>query len=396
VAEKQRVHIRSNGCPGQELDVSRLTRYFECNGYTYTARPKKADVIVFLTCCAIESRQQSSLARIRRYRETKADLIVGGCLPDIAPTEFEQVHASKGGKYIHTRNVDKIDEYFPQFKIKYKDVPEPNFIFPKRSMIAEKALSEFEFSRRFFNLALASGVLDRKKMKTPYLRIGRGCNEQCAYCGIRKAIGPHVSKPIETCLEEYQSLLDQGHRSFKIHSDNTGSYGVDIGSSLSELLTKLVELHQGLSVEWFIVHLEPVWAIKQKEALQAWIGEKLITEILYPVQSGNDRVLRAMRRSCKSEAVMQCLKDFRSANEDLEVYTQFIVGFPSETEQEFLETLDFIRAANFNLVMPFRYYDAPSCTAYELEGKLDEATIEDRFKRACRAFDEWGISWVEL
>lgn len=389
----KKVYVRSNGCPGQELDVARLVSYFEANGCRITFSPRRADHIVFLTCCAIESRKEDSLRRIARYQELKGDLIVGGCLPDIAADEFKARHP---GKFVTSKDIPRIDAYFPEFKIKYRDVPDAHFLFPKLSMIAEKALAEFELSRKFYQQVQTSGIFDKRKVKRPYIRIGRGCNEKCAYCGIRKAIGPLQSKPVEACVKEYEALLQQGHRSFKIFADNTGAYGADIGSSLPELLDRMGEVHDGMDVDWFVVHLEPVWVIKHKAELLKWVSRGVISELLYPIQSGCDRVLHLMGRGSNADTVLQCILDIKRANPALKVNTQVIVGFPSETEEELQETLDFVKQVGFDLVMPFRYYDTPSATAHGFEGKIDAATIERRFRRTVQFLDRERIPWVEL
>lgn len=392
-SKKPTVFIRSNGCQGRDLDVTRLVSYFELNGCRIVATPRKADHILFVSCCFKENRKQASLKTIRKMGEEKGELIVAGCLPEIEPTAF---HAEYDGKWISTRKIEEIDKHFPDFKVRFSDVADANHLFAKYSIIATKAITEFEFSKNYLKQIAAYGVFNRKRFGAPYLRIGQGCNETCTFCGIRKAVGPLKSKPLETCLDEYRRLLEKKPRLLKIFSDNTGTYGHDIGRTLPELLDGMAALDASHAIEWFLQHLEPKWAIEYQDELTGLIEKKKITEIMLPVQSGSDRILKRMDRDGNTREVLACVSRFKDANPGLKIYTQIIVGFPTESDEDMETTLRFLKEAAFDVVMPFQFFDAEAAKARNMGDAKDTRTIEDRYRLMGKMLDREGITWLGL
>jgi len=158
----------------------------------------------------------------------------------------------------------------------------------------------------------------------------------------------------------------------------------------------LTEVDHNVEVSWYIMHLHPKWVLKYRAELLARIKAKKITELLCPIQSGSARMLKLMNRTSKIEDIADCLLEFKKANPDLRLYTQIIVGFPTESEKDLADTLHFIRQVNFDLVMPFRYYDGPETKSCKMDGKIDEKTLVWRFDAACKTMDKEGMRWFEV
>ena len=186
----KRIYISSNGCPGRDLDMSRLIRYFEINDCRMVSSARKADYIIFVTCSFKENRKNASIETIRKYKTYKGELIVAGCLPEIAPEELSDIFS---GKCISTKQLEQIDDFFPDFRYKFNMVEDANYLYPKLSYMFHKALPEIKLNKNLCKQITSLNIFSEGK-QIPYLRIGRGCNERCAYCGIRKAIGPLKSK----------------------------------------------------------------------------------------------------------------------------------------------------------------------------------------------------------
>ncbi len=391
--KNKKLFIKSNGCQGRDLDVARLISFFEKNNCKIVANPKNADTIIFLPCSFKESRKDDSFNYIKKVARYKGELIVVGCLPDILPQEFKKKF---DGKYLSIKKLDEIDKFFPEFTIKFSDEADANILYPKFSVLFNKISSELKLSRDLLKHIISSKVYLHKGKQVPYLRIGTGCNEKCAYCGIRRAIGPLQSKPLVNCIDEYKNLLKKGYSKIKIYADNIGAYGIDIGSSFAELLQELSKVDEKRKVELFLLHLDPKWALRYKSEILNRIKEKTITEIMCPIQSGSERILALMNRHTGNKDLLECLNDFKDANPELKLYTQIIVGFPTETDDDVFQTIDFIKRAQFDVAIPFQYFDVPGGIASNIDNKISMGEINRRIQIIGYELNKAGIMWLRL
>lgn len=387
------IFIRSNGCPGRDLDAARLVAYFEANGYKILSSPKKADYILFVACSFKESRKDDSFRYLEKIKHYPGKIIMAGCLPEIATQEFK--HKFKG-EFISTKKIDQIDSLFPDHTIRFHQISDVNFLFPKLCLLTNKILSEFEFSRKFFKQVTSVKLFSGGKGQIPYLRVGHGCNESCTYCGISKAIGSLKSKPIALVKNEYKALLQKNHRYFKFFADNLGAYGLDINSTLPQLFDALSQMDKGLLVKWLMIHLDPKWAILYQEELLPWIENRKIDEILCAIQSASPRILKAMNRPSDTKAMEECFLKFRDANSALKLNTAFIVGFPSETIEDVNLTLEFIKRVRFDVVLPFQYFASPGTLAATMPDQINKQDLTERMLHVKEALDKSKIRWVEL
>ena len=296
----------------RSLDATRLHNYFTFNNQVVIDNPDDADYNIVITCGVIRKQVDSSFLMIEDYLKYKGELIVLGCAPDIAPDEFKDKFKVK---FLTTKNLNDIDTFFPEFTLKFKDVPfahEPYknhieydvFKERERHEKVENFKNEFELSKKFFAKCVSTikskmGSANLKADEKPdikYISISSGCRNKCAYCGIRNAIGPLKSKPVKDCLNEYRTLIEHGFRNFRIIADDLGAYGLDINTTLAELLDKFSEIDKDTNTRWIFEDLNPKWLIKYKAELFQYVKKKKIIEILCPLQSGNNRVLKLMNR----------------------------------------------------------------------------------------------------
>jgi MiaB/RimO family radical SAM methylthiotransferase len=226
-----------------------------------------------------------------------------------------------------------------------------------------------------------------------YLRICDGCVEQCAYCSIYKAVGQLRSKSIQACTEEYRDILRKGYLKITILADNVGAYGLDINSSFAELLHHLSAI-SNKKVHWYIQELHPRWAIRYKTELLKITEEKKVCELLCAIQSGSNRILKLMNRHHSIEEIKTVLEELKKANPKLQLYTQIIIGFPTETEEDLNATLNVIKEISFDHVSLYPYYDGYDTIASTLEGKIDTATINRRKKYAENYLTSAGIPYL--
>jgi len=403
-----KIFIVSNGCPRRLLDSSRIAQYFILNGCQIVDKPQTADYIIFITCSFIKAREEQCWRYIDELKKYKGELIILGCLPEIIPTKFSQEFK---GKYLSTKNLSKIDALFSEFKIKFSDIPDTGSLYPNPKEFKQEVYSNVigwlvRASNRFFMLFTSRKSFFKKilkalkiygiktglfKNKCAYLRVSNGCIENCSYCSIVKAIGKLTSKPIKDCVSEYKRFLDKGFREFVILGDNTGAYGLDIGSSFGEFLENLAIVSGNYDVSWHLEQIHPRWIFRYKTEILKMVKEKKVRKISCSIQSGSNRILKLMNRHHTIEEITEALLLFRKYNSELKLRTDIIVGFPSETEEDFRATLDAIKKIQFNYVFVYPYYDGYETIASNLDNKIGPEIMEKRMKIAERFLDQEGI-----
>ena len=289
-----KVFIYTNGCIKRNLDASRMLRYFELNRCRVVARPKDADYIIFVTCSVVKSKEDESFQYIDKLKGCRGELIVAGCLPDIAS---ERLKSEFKGRYFTTKNLEEIDNIFGNPDIKFSSIEDAHLLRQEfrpsgdqQNQLIESIklrisclvslaalfIMNFRISRGFYKRCMnfvhhkgrnALNFIISSKPQVACLRIGHGCIDKCTYCSILKAVGNLKSKPVDLCCNEYSDLLRRGYSNFLIFADNVGAYGLDIGSSLIDLLERMSSLDGGRRVSWEIPGLHPKWLIKYRDGL---------------------------------------------------------------------------------------------------------------------------------
>lgn len=390
------------------LDYARLENFFKCNNCVIVTNARAADYVIFITCGFTKTREDECLRKISKLPKDK--LIIAGCLPDIAPNRLKEVF---NGKIIQTRNLDKIDGLFDEFNVKFNSIPDAHsYMSPLQLFI-----KNYEFNRIFFKKCLSymsmcisrmahvSKKLNkipevRKNIKKPknketaklaYLRVSYGCIDQCAYCNISRAVGKLKSKSIDECRHEYSVLLKQGYRNFSLLADNLGAYGLDCASTFEELLLSLSEVDKEFSVSWRLEQLHPKWVIRYKDILSRYIAEGKIRFLLCPIQSGSNRILGLMNRNHSVEEITEIFEEFKKLQPRLYLFTHFIIGFPSETEEDLLASINIAKTIRFNEVQLFPYSDGYDSISSRMSDKIPEEKIHERLKKSVDFFRKEGI-----
>lgn len=373
------------------MDCSKLVQYFTLNKYQIANEPQVADYIIFVTCSFRKEREEECWEYINEFKQYKGELIILGCLPEIAPIKFNQEFK---GRYLSTKDLYKIDIFFDKFKIKFSNIPDDGSIYSNPKKATQK------FSPNIIERLIQTirKCVRTQNKKTAYLRISHGCMENCSYCSITKAIGKLTSKSIKTCIEEYKGFLGKGFRKFIILSDNTGAYGLDIKSSFGELLGSLSVASGQHNVSWHLEQIHPRWVLRYQAEMLEMVKARKIRKISCALQSGSNRILKLMNRHHTVEEIADVLLRFKKYNPNLRLGTEIILGFPSETEVDFFATLDIIRKIQFDSVFLYPYYDGYGTIASKLDNKIGPEIIEGRVRIAwdflnwegmIKADDDW-------
>jgi len=388
-------------CERRPMDAMRLKNYFVTNGHKIVNKPEEANIIIFLTCAALDIDTENSLDRLKEFQKYNAEIIVGGCLPSIDKEKLAKIF---NGRTFDTkdlnRNLDKFDGFFPENKIKLRDFSDANTLdlhplfqescrdslpkFLKKIFKKSKELMQIYTKINYHALKYIfqkhSFFYSPLLAKTFFIRISWGCNFNCTFCAINKAVGPLHSKTVDQCLIEFKKGLKEGYKNFIITADDTGSYGMDVGSSLPELLDKMTNIQGSYNIE--IRDLNPVWLVKYINDFEKILKRHKISRIIIPIQSGNSRILKLMNRYSDIEKMKEAFSRLKKADSNLVLLTNFIVGFPTENEEEFKDTLTLIKEINFDSGLIYLFSCKQGTKAEKMEGKLSDNEKFQRLKQS--------------
>ncbi|MES9929858.1 MAG: 30S ribosomal protein S12 methylthiotransferase RimO [Candidatus Thiodiazotropha sp. 6PDIVS] len=348
----------SLGCPKNLVDSERILSRLRAEGYELTGNYDEADLVVVNTCGFIDSAVEESLEAIGEALQENGKVIVTGCLgkdEDRIRTAHPNVLAVTGPH-----------AYEEVMQAVHRHLPAPHD--PFTSLVPPQGI---KLTPRHY----------------AYLKISEGCNHSCSFCIIPDLRGPLISRPFGEVMLEAERLVESGVRELLVVSQDTSAYGVDmkyrpdfwqgrpVSSKLKDLATALGELQA-----W--VRLHYVYPYPHVDDLLPLMAEGHILPYLdMPLQHGNIRVLKAMKRPAATEKVLARIARWRRSCPDLTLRSTFIVGFPGETESEFEDLLAFLREAQLDRVGCFAYSPVEGATANELPGALPVEVREERQAR---------------
>ena len=296
----------------------------------FTEDYRHANLIVISTCAFVKDREDQSLQAINYYRDNRPEnskIIVSGCLSKISPDMIEEY---KDIDFLSPRELDNFDDLIGA-QIKFKNIPEPNKIY-SHPLFADYSIISPKETKTKLNVRLDSEY-DRDDLFT--VRLARGCLGNCSYCAIKFAAGSLESKPIREIISEFKKGLNRGHQTFTLIAGDTGCYGIDIGTSVVELLTDIFKIEGAYKL--ILKEFNAQWLIKYQSELETLLTTNVdkIDYIIVPVQSASDKILRLMQRPYKIENVKRCLRNLKNKIPQLKITTHIMAGFPGETEEDF-------------------------------------------------------------
>ncbi|WP_299813563.1 tRNA (N6-isopentenyl adenosine(37)-C2)-methylthiotransferase MiaB [uncultured Jannaschia sp.] len=357
----KKLHIKTYGCQMNVYDSERMAEAMAAEGYETTADAGEADLILLNTCHIREKAAEkvySDLGRLRPLKDAKPDLRIGvaGC-----------VAQAEGGEIMARQPlVDLV--VGPQT---YHRLP----AMLARVAAGEKALdTEMPEEDKFDHLP---------KLRTPaakpsaFLTVQEGCDKFCAFCVVPYTRGAEVSRPAARLISEAQALVDRGVREITLLGQNVNAYhgaGPDGRTwSLADLIWALDGIEGLERIRFTTSHPNDM-----SDDLIAAHGAcaKLMPYLHLPVQSGSDRILRAMNRKHGAADYVELIDRLRIARPDLALSGDFIVGFPGETEADFEATLDLVRRVRYAAAYSFRYSPRPGTPAAERAEVPQEVAVE--------------------
>lgn len=376
-------------CPRRGLEASRLSKYFVANNLKEASNPKKADLIVIVTCGVFAAIEEASLLTIEKSLKNKSSrIVITGCLTKIDPNMLNAYDAI----VILPEDLGKMDLLI-RAKVRYSKIGNTPIVQGIHDLYRGNILSRslryvkhninqfHEVLNRYINFGLLRGSEKIFFAKTTYkLEIAKGCLDNCSFCAIKLGMEKFHSFPEEQILKNFKIGLRSGYKSFALVAGDIGCYGIDRRTSLPALLGKLFAVEGDFKI--LLWDLNPRWFVKYYPELLSVLraNSSKVSKIIIPVESGSNRILRLMNRRYKIEEVEECLLDLKRTISNINLETQIIVGFPGETYEDFQKTQEMVKALDFSKVVVFRYEDRPNTRASNLPGKVSKSIVDSRIR----------------
>ena len=354
----KKLFIKTYGCQMNVYDSERMAETLGAEGYVATDRAEDADMVLLNTCHIREKAAEkvySDLGRLKPLKQARPGMkiAVAGC---VAQAEGEEI----------LRRAPVVDLVVgPQ---SYHRLPA---MMKAVGQGARAIDTEFPAEDKFDHLP------DRRMLRGPtaFLTVQEGCDKFCAFCVVPYTRGAEVSRAPERLLAEARDLVARGVREITLLGQNVNAYHAD-GRGLARLVRDLARIDGLERIRYTTSHPNDM-----EDDLIAAHGDeaKLMPYLHLPVQSGSDRILKAMNRKHTAEHYLQLIGRIRTARPDILLSSDFIVGFPGETDADFEDTLALIRAVGFGAAFSFRYSPRPGTPAAE-KPAVDAATADARLQ----------------
>ena len=370
--DKKLFCISTYGCQMNEEDSEKLSGMLKSQGYERTENKEEASIIIFNTCCVRENAENKvfgNLGQLKQLKKKKPNLVIAicGCM-------MQQVGMA-----------DKVLKTFP-----YVDIIFGTHNAHKFPEYLHRVLQEGVQVKEILNKeeGIVEGLpIDRKSDVKAFVTIMYGCNNFCTYCIVPYVRGRERSRKSEDIIKEIEELVSQGYKEITLLGQNVNSYGKGLEEDIdfSGLLRKVNEVKGLERVRFMTSHPKDlsddvIMAIKE--------CDKLCEQVHLPVQSGSSRILKEMNRHYDREYYLDLVKKIKSEIPDVTLTTDIIIGFPGETEEDFLDTLSLCEEVGYDSAFTFIYSRRNHTPADKMENQIPDDIKHDRFNRLVEAINK--------
>ena len=362
--------IKSFGCQMNVYDGERMGELLDAGGMHSVADGEDADLVVLNTCHIREKaadKAYSDVGRLLRDDGSRPMIALAGCVAQAEGAEAQR----------RTRMIDLV--VGPQA---YHRLPE---------MIAAAARGERPVDTDMPAIAKFAALPARRRVgPSAFLTVQEGCDKFCTYCVVPYTRGAEISRPWDAIIAEAHQLVAGGAREITLLGQNVNAWSDGAGRGLDALIRHLDTINGVDRIRYTTSH-----PTDMTDALIAAHGEVagLMPYLHLPVQSGSDRVLRAMNRSHSAQSYLDIIARVRAARPGIAISGDFIVGFPGETEKDFADTLAIVDAVGYASAYSFKYSPRPGTPAATMEGAVDPEVMDDRLQRLQARLAEHSLAF---
>ena len=370
--DKKLFCISTYGCQMNEEDSEKLSGMLKSQGYERTENKEEASIIIFNTCCVRENAENKvfgNLGQLKQLKKKNPNLVIAicGCM-------MQQVGMA-----------DKVLKTFP-----YVDIIFGTHNAHKFPEYLHRVLQEGVQVKEILNKeeGIVEGLpIDRKSDVKAFVTIMYGCNNFCTYCIVPYVRGRERSRKSEDIIKEIEELVSEGYKEITLLGQNVNSYGKGLEEDIdfAGLLRKVNEVKGLERVRFMTSHPKDlsddvIMAIKE--------CDKLCEQVHLPVQSGSSRILKEMNRHYDREYYLDLVKKIKSEIPDVTLTTDIIIGFPGETEEDFLDTLSLCEEVGYDSAFTFIYSRRNHTPADKMENQIPDDIKHDRFNRLVEAINK--------
>jgi tRNA-2-methylthio-N6-dimethylallyladenosine synthase len=362
-------HVKSFGCQMNVYDGERMGELLAAQGLT-PAEGNEADLVVLNTCHIRERAAEkvySDIGRMPREDGSRPMIAVAGCVAQAEGAEIQ-------------RRAPSVDIVVgPQA---YHRLPE---------LVAQAAGGARPLDTDMPILSKFGALPARRRTgASAFLTVQEGCDKFCTYCVVPYTRGAEVSRGWEAILDEARALVDAGAKEITLLGQNVNAWDDGEGRALHDLIAAMDRVPGLERIRYTTSHPNDM-----RDGLiraHAEVGA-LMPYLHLPVQSGNDRVLRAMNRSHSVDSYLRVIERVRAARPDIALSGDFIVGFPGETDAEFEDTLKIVKAVNYAQAYSFKYSPRPGTPAAKMDDQVPAEVMDERLQRLQAAISECSLAF---
>jgi tRNA-2-methylthio-N6-dimethylallyladenosine synthase len=384
MAGSRKLYVKSFGCQMNVYDSQRMADTLAPEGYVETATAEGADLVILNTCHIREKAAEkvySELGRLRRLKEASAAdgrnvlIAAAGCVAQAEGSEIMR-RAPAVDLVVGSQNYHRLPDLVARAERGGRG----------GGRIVD---TEFPIDSKFDHLAAPSGAATRARGVTAFVTVQEGCDKFCSFCVVPYTRGMEVSRPVSKIVAEVERLAEAGVREVTLIGQNVNAYHGDGPDgrpwSLARLLERLAELRGIKRLRYTTSH-----PLDMADDLIAAHRDllALMPQLHLPVQSGSDRILAAMNRRHTRADYLDVVSRLLQAQPDIALTSDFIVGFPGETENDFAATLGLVGEIGYSGAFSFKYSPRPGTPGAEMHGQIDEATKSERLHRLQHAIDD--------
>ena len=375
----KKLFVKSYGCQMNMYDAMRLSDLMKPHGYHLVQNVDDADLVILNTCHIREKADAKVFSDIGRMKRALSDdgvIAVGGCVGQAMGKEI--IKRARGDVKIvfGPQTLHRLPEYVAQVNRGRKNVVDVDF----------PALEKFD------NLPAprADGV-------TAFVSIQEGCDKFCTYCVVPYTRGPELSRPFQDIYDEVRHLCDtQGVKEVTLLGQNVNAYAYTLESgeevSFAKLIEKLSAIDGLKRLRFTTSHQNNMTA----ELIDLFKTQsKLMPYLHLPVQAGSDKILHAMNRNHTAQGYLEIIEQVREARPDIAISGDFIVGFPGETEEDYIQTLEIIAAVGYQSAFSFAYSARPGTPAANLPNHVEPTVQKERLAGLQALIDSQQIEFNE-
>lgn len=348
-----KVGICSLGCKVNIYEAEFVAGLLKENGYTIVDFEDKADIYIINTCSVTNESDKKSRKMINRAKRNNKDaiIIVMGCYSQVSPDEID------ADIILGNKDKSKIIEIIEEYK---KEKENKKVIYDLTNVEFEKMeITKFENHTRAF------------------VKIQDGCNAFCSYCIIPYARGRIRSKAKENVISEVTKLVNDGYKEIVLTGIHTGRYGIDINTSLEELLYELVQIPNIFRIRLSSIEINEI----TPKIIELLKNNKIMAKHLHiPLQSGSNKILKLMNRRYNKEEFISMAGNLKEID-NISLTTDLIVGFPGETEYEFNETIETLNVIGFTKIHTFPYSKRKGTPAASMDNQVSPEVKKERVRK---------------